>query len=909
MLHKIRSLGKKLFITLIKFLSTDIEILLPTMSKKVKLILSPIWTLLKAFQKLIHDLFVSKLWFITVIILFGILVLLAYLDLGIPDYLLYRNGEHTKALENLIFNFVTLFGVYIAIGAIIFSIIQSRKDDEDVIGIIFKESFIYPIVWFSIFSLIFLTLTIQFQSNSKLTSNVQVRFLVLGNIFFIFNLILVGVLLKRINTLVKSGFLFKKYIENLLLIAKNSSAYNSAEIEEVKDRLEKKFRKSLIENNDKESDELFNVYKVFYKLNKESSFIDGLWLNFRNINDDLIKSNNIKSQRLLYHYFYEILKLMFSGLDESSIKKFSNLSFYFYRSSRNHNFHTLEIIRILSENYHYLLAIEYEQKFNTFSPGEKDRLNMCAYYILESYSDMLRLMISFNDIESTKIILEYINKSEEYPYYENTQMYVEREMFLYDNNLIEEQKLFDAKLKLLLREFFLSSHIYIMKIGLRAWVVRKYLENKISSSETQLFLEQLAINPDDSDWDTIIMYYALQNYSRIFGWEDWEMADHDWAEGVFWTEGTVVWLSNGIIFDTIRLNLIRILENNILWNILTERSIIRLFEKQLLIFKKEKEKFIPLCNISEDEYKIRLEKIEVIINDRKIEIKKREISSVATRGLSVKKMNLFIQHQGAEWERFNIENVFEYYKNIETISEKEIQLRKIALAVNYVGGKEYFSEEYPEEAYTAFEISKKITEGTNDEFFEILNRLCASQQSSMQLNIVDAIESSIIKLREKNLVGDIIFCPSTLAITDQMLTNSTHFRREKVINAEKYGYWLIGYYKDIPIFKTTRPWSKNNIYVASFKSLIILKDKRNSEWYKEKLAVEIMEITKEKAIEIYEKDPQKWQNVDDLTVDKETAIQNIANGVTIIVYRILLFDILNSDAIVCTEINSVAKSS
>jgi hypothetical protein len=895
-------LGKKSFTTLTKFLSTDIEILLPAMIKKVKLILSSIWILLKAFQRSIHDLFVSKLWFLAVIILFGTLVLLAYFDLGISDCLLYRNGEHIKALENLIFNFVTLFGVYIAIGAIIFSIIQSRKDDEDVIGIIFKESFIYPIVWFSILSLIFLTLTIQFQSNPELTSNVQARFLVLGNIFFITNLVLVGVLLKRINTLVKSGFLFKKYIENLLLIAKNSSAYNSAEIEEVKDRLEKKFRKSLLENNIKESDELFNVYKMFYKINKESNFIDALWLNIRNLNEDLTKMNNIESQRILYHYFYQILKLMFSSFDEKNIKKFANLSFYFYKSSHSKNFHTLEIIRSLSESYYYILTIEYEQKFSAISAGEKDRLNNCAYYLLESYSDMLRLMISYNDLESTKIIMEYLSKIDEYSYYENTQLYYEKEMFLYDKNHSEDQKLFDSKFAFLLRESFLNTNIYIMKIGLRAWVIRKYLENKITSSETQLFLEQLVINPDDSGWNTLIMFYALQNYSKMFGWDDWEMADHDWEEGVFQGDGTIIWINNGIISEIIRYNLISSLEREIIWRILKDESVIRLFENQLTVFQKEKEKFSSLYSITLEEYELRLAKLIEILNKRRIEIKKTEIFTIAISRLSEKKINSFIRHQGLEWERFNIENVFEYYKNVETIPEGGIQIRPIVIAVNYVGGKEYFLDGYSEKVYSAFEISRKITEGTNFDFFETLNNLCPSQDNPLRNNIVDAAESSILKLREKNYVGDIIFCPSTLALTDEALIKSPYFRKEKVVNAEKYGYWLIGYYKDIPIFKTTTPWLKNRICVASFNSLISIKDKRNAEWYKGKLAIEIVEITKEKAIEIFEKDPSKWSVVDGLTVDKDTAIQNISNGVNITVYRIILFQTLNTDALECCEI-------
>ena len=78
-----------------------------------------------------------------------VVFLFCFIDLKLPILFVYSENVANELLKSRLSELITVFSGAIAIFAIIFSIIQLKKDYEEVIPILFSETFLFPFLGFT----------------------------------------------------------------------------------------------------------------------------------------------------------------------------------------------------------------------------------------------------------------------------------------------------------------------------------------------------------------------------------------------------------------------------------------------------------------------------------------------------------------------------------------------------------------------------------------------------------------------------------------------------------------------------------------------------------------------------------------------------------------------------------------
>lgn len=153
-----------------------------------------------------------KSWLIILPLLF-IVFLLAITDLKITPIFFFEKNEIYKFLGNWLGYFIGLFGAVIAVAIFVISGIQQRNQTEENLSIIFRESLLFPLLYYSL-ALIGILLFISFKP-IFLTENQIIRITVLGLYLFIIELILIAYLFTKAFKFINPSFLIKKYYDEL----------------------------------------------------------------------------------------------------------------------------------------------------------------------------------------------------------------------------------------------------------------------------------------------------------------------------------------------------------------------------------------------------------------------------------------------------------------------------------------------------------------------------------------------------------------------------------------------------------------------------------------------------------------------------------------------------------------------
>jgi len=125
----------------------------------------------------------------------------------------YKTGEIYFFLENWVAYFIGLFGVVIAVGIFVISGIQSKNQTEEQLSIIFRESLLFPLIYFSL-TVIGIMVFVSFRP--LFLTELQIgRITILGLSLFIIELILIAYLFSRAFKFIDPSTLIKKYSDDL----------------------------------------------------------------------------------------------------------------------------------------------------------------------------------------------------------------------------------------------------------------------------------------------------------------------------------------------------------------------------------------------------------------------------------------------------------------------------------------------------------------------------------------------------------------------------------------------------------------------------------------------------------------------------------------------------------------------
>jgi len=173
-------------------------------------------------------------------------------------------------------SYSAIFGISIALIAILFAVFQNKKYDEDILPVAFRESYIFPTLGYAISSIIIL-LFLSFIKETKtlITDEIFIKAVILGGYYFAVFIMLIGVMFYRIYKCLEKDFLFYKYEEGIIdIVTQKPFGRALFQMKNVKNRFEAKLLKYSAEGDNENLEKIKGAYIKIFDTKPESIVIE-----------------------------------------------------------------------------------------------------------------------------------------------------------------------------------------------------------------------------------------------------------------------------------------------------------------------------------------------------------------------------------------------------------------------------------------------------------------------------------------------------------------------------------------------------------------------------------------------------------------------------------------------------------
>jgi len=140
---------------------------------------------------------------------------LCFVDLPLPILFHSNIEEANSILKSRLTEIISIFTSSFALIALIFTLIQINKKNEDVISILFSETYIFPFLGFNAgFIIVFVTLN-SFFNNIIISENFYIRLSFLSIYVVFFQISFLLFIIFRLYKILTTDFFFDNFIENI----------------------------------------------------------------------------------------------------------------------------------------------------------------------------------------------------------------------------------------------------------------------------------------------------------------------------------------------------------------------------------------------------------------------------------------------------------------------------------------------------------------------------------------------------------------------------------------------------------------------------------------------------------------------------------------------------------------------
>lgn len=428
-----------------------------------------------------------------------IIYLLCFFDLRIPGTFSSSHDQAIELLNDRLIHLITLFSVSVVVAVFVVSAMQAKRVGEELFSTIFRESYIYPIIFF-VLSVIGITAIVS-QASNEIQDVVLIRINTLGLVTFITTLIVIGFLFVRIFKFINTDYLLNRYIKNI-------ERLSNIELErELFERISRMVYKTFFDSLGAKED-----YLRFYskeKLNQskirfnEAVVIDDV--NFNYLLREIKKING----GLIQNMYYIPLGINDSVYSDTVILGFNSII------TENRS---ASILKAYRRNNRKREAVEYyEQK-------KKMKSRLISSVIENDFDSVDNILTAYYSIHKVfALSVNRYNIDESLSYYSSNILSIDdwnvikdldRHIFLVSKKAIETKN----------REFVKEVFNYLYKIMVIAiteeneTIIRKYLymaSRIYYVSRLNPELRNLISSTASSDWTNLIRLHIFYLYNKF----------------------------------------------------------------------------------------------------------------------------------------------------------------------------------------------------------------------------------------------------------------------------------------------------------------------------------------------------------------------------------------------------------
>ncbi len=554
---------------------------------------------------------------------------------------------------------------------------------------------------------------------------------------------------------------------------------------------------------------IYNYFeKAILKENKE--IIHEILLFIYNL---YVESLNNKSIILVEKYKYVYIWMYKKILSQGNLKKFFVDKMCLHLNEFTTMFLDIEFNRLTDYKLKYKILMFYGRVYFTIS-------------------EILYQAIKNDDKDSYRRIIEYFNSvSDRYEYEYNIDDLVEDEEVTTSQN---EKKLKNASFEL----------YYLMFQGIRSWLIELYRSEKLNIESFNWYYEKIPHLYKSGEKILInISEYSYSSRGELYNFSEWGNDIERIPLQAYTPDyNPTSWLTFSGIIDLISNNYPN--SNDI--DEIPLKSSLRYFSNRvnevcdILLNNYEKWNSIFHWAISEDKYKIRVNRIK----DNMLRLKERfdfeEYEKKSKQELSIDKINLFKEGIYKTWKPFTlVNNLFKTNINLNIVTNRVT--KSLRIERNGKRFKMMFIDEGYQKIFGTEHYGGDLTRFEKIEFMKVI--LQVKKDINKYSNIVELLDSEL-EIFEKNdkKANLIFFCDRVYGVYKELSENSNyshyyeHSRGKRVAGFQ-------GAYKGIPIYYLGNDKYKNKIIICNFDKSFCANVNTNENWLGGYLNVEVREMS------------------------------------------------------------------
>jgi hypothetical protein len=645
-------------------------------------------------------------------------------------------------------------------------------------------------------------------------------------------------------------------------------------------------------------------------LRNESDITDGVDKSIWNAIEKSMDNNSIETFKVLKNFVRRIIHLSIQNKSQKHFEKYIFLPSFFYfvsfsKAKKNpqlielHNYCSEEAAMHQKEILLYDIGFE---RHKNKSLEEQTELNKYYYLGFAAYSQLLYFIVRNGDTQQFRFAMNEFDQVADSSYNRHYDLKREIKRLEIDNlQGINNESIRTKKDALKILKAFDDYKRHTVE-GIKYWIIFLYKVNKIKEDIVSSFLERLIVQSDADDLLQDILFFRGNLTHSYMGWSEWDFMERPSGK-TYSPPNPIDWMTFGFMVDQIRGNPLYINIKELNSDDLSQtRFLYDAIKANAEYFKKNFGKWKTILKVETE--KILEEKCDNILRVF-AEVKKKRISDTETAIASAKINQTFVSDfkeiVGKVWKNeARIHKLFKKIGNTEKIIDEKIKLKIIGQRTFFEKAKMMFIDgEHQQNIYGVERMGGETGRWEDDEFFSTIMKGEYNKVSAV--NVVDALEKSILKLKRKKTTPDIIIMSPEYSYREQSFLDDKRFVSKMNEPQEMNDMWLfyLGTFDNIQIYTSFSDFLKNRILVCDFKQSFKMRYKTNPNWFEEEFKVDVSEVSDDEAKKRLQENPSKWKYTEEgISLSEEESLTLIKTSVIMDIWATVDFQILSKDSYV-----------
>lgn len=809
-----------------------------------------------------------------------VIPLLFWIGFHCPSFLeiIDIEKEGTKdLLAGILSTAVGVLAVSFAISAILLSILQLANRKISILELVFTNSYFAPVFYFGIINIAILSYLSLFSSHKTLfgSSFALTRVVVLESYLLVVFLLLIILVFTRVFKYLDFAYLTVDYVKDtlgLVYLEKNTSIPErlSQKISQRGREIDQEINEALQKEDEVLISILLNCLTDAFMVNPSSKLIAGSPLFLEKW---LIYSHSKKLyaiQHLFLVFWRERMVRQSQQEVATAGTSFLGFAAHVYDSDRlehsSSSIGDLFSIRLKEMAQYQMLIPDFKE------PKQMQLSLKSVDFYLSDFNALIKSMVIANDNHSLRYALNELRQLLSlYRGAKDNDFVVDNDEIAnsdFDAMFTEDPPIAQLKLKIQAIPFGIYSWLFYRKLYLND---KTTLGSETLSTLAGSFLEESPATP----FDIITFYFTHRDQN--YHWNDWLWNLEERLSGVVYSlPSPEDMLSVGLLCLLLEKRSYDLAIPNRLLAIPELQSVLDRIRTSLSILRSQPSLCCEQFRFADQkEFNQNCDRVTAWLDQINVDREQLQNELLAQENLDPQKVSLFIENMQRQWkDNDNMGKIFDHFQAI--VINPQQELKRIGMNINAENLKFAFVHSKSSAPFVGLDFGKEIARNKEQLFGRFLWE--KHLPVSTEPNLVTGLLNSIADLKKHQKDATIIFSTYRSLVREEInLSNSGNYTPQFKESSPSFPFRYMGVFdNNIPMVRVFSDFYKDHIIVADLPRALHLLEREEAPWFEKRLQVEVIQIDRAKAEEIYQR---KGFAPD--APDKEPQINKIMTGVII----------------------------